>query len=461
MSSKLAETVLAGRPRDIDIDIDGLILFKKQQRYFKIAFPLTTGGIGLCFSSFLTYVTFQIQTIAFFVGHEPGMPPGSGCSLTATACLVPFVGSGSINLTSYLLYLQAIVYAVSGVFILLISGFGDRFKHQREQYVFWTVLYGGLCLPVASLRNYSIATINTFAGLYVVFNIVGFIAGTYMNCFIPFAMQQAPETPTTESGGSVITAGDKEKTGLSLSVWGYNGLYVGQMVPLILVAGLTYAATVTDAGLYMTTACGAVCIVSALSAMIFLPRPGKDSKTEQGTYFNPFTAIKTFLKGIRQYPEAFKYLVAFTIYNDCLFAFIAVNGQLFNIQVRPTLREYSIYSLVQPITSIISSIIFLGLFTYFPRKENLSLKTWTTACYILTMLCAIWVALGISGTSKIGLKRRWEFYVVQVLISIANAIVAAIFRVLFPQMFPVGNEVQFFGFQLAFSCLTVWIPQVS
>lgn len=60
------------------------------------------------------------------VGHHPGQPKGSGCPDKGAPCRVPF-GKGDLNLTSLLLYLNAIAYGVSGVLTLLISGWGDHF----------------------------------------------------------------------------------------------------------------------------------------------------------------------------------------------------------------------------------------------------------------------------------------------------------------------------------------------
>jgi hypothetical protein len=50
---------------------------KAQLRRYKIGYFLSWLGIGPAFAAFGTYVAFQIQTIAYIVGHEPGAPSGS------------------------------------------------------------------------------------------------------------------------------------------------------------------------------------------------------------------------------------------------------------------------------------------------------------------------------------------------------------------------------------------------
>ena len=50
---------------------------QSQLRRYKIGYFLSWFGIGPAFAAFGTYVAFQIQTIAYLVGHEPGASPGS------------------------------------------------------------------------------------------------------------------------------------------------------------------------------------------------------------------------------------------------------------------------------------------------------------------------------------------------------------------------------------------------
>jgi hypothetical protein len=51
----------------------------------------------------------------------------------------------------------------------------------------------------------------------------------------------------------------------------------------------------------------------------------------------------------------------------------------------------------------------------------------------------------------IGFKTRVEFYLFQVLQNVAGSILTPLFRVLFPEVFPKGLEIQYFGFQMVVS----------
>lgn len=182
-----------------------------------------------------------------------------------------------------------------------------------------------------------------------------------------------------------------------------------------------------------------------------------------------YTIVVSLWRGIWQYPNAFKYLLAFTIYNDSIFAFAAVTGEascfsarslwpaqmmlltgnLFNLSFRPSLVEYTCYSIAGTAASILGATAFYVLF---PRLRY-TLRQWTIGCYVLVSFVAFWCLLGLSGRSAVGFKHRAEFYIAQVVQNLATAILTVVFRVLFPELFPTGSEIQYFGFQLVVSAI--------
>lgn len=91
--------------------------------YFASLLGLETGVAAV-----EAYVLFQLQNLAFVVGHEPGAAPGTGCPANPSADVVE-VGHSTVNLTSDMLYLGAIRSAVSDAPVLLASGVGDRMRH--------------------------------------------------------------------------------------------------------------------------------------------------------------------------------------------------------------------------------------------------------------------------------------------------------------------------------------------
>ncbi|KAI1164071.1 hypothetical protein F5B18DRAFT_616798 [Nemania serpens] len=441
-------------------------LSRKQLRRYETGYFLSTFASGAPFAAFATFVGFQLQNIGYIVGHAPGEPLGSGCLPTADSCRVPFAGSGDVNLTSYILYLNAIIYAVSGGVTLIVSGIGDYVNHQREQYVVQLLIYGILCLPVAGLRGSDLTTFNTLSGLYVVFNVIGFIAGAWMNIFIPFVMHSSEEATSPsdhQSTDDENTAKRAIEDSVRMSVWGSNGLSAGQILMLVISIALTFVSA-SYAGLYTTTGAGGLCIVITLVAWRLLPAPEPKSREEGRTIGEwlvlPLKTFYLLFQQIWEYPESFKYLLAYTVYNDTTFAFSSVTSQLFNLNIRPSLLEFTAYSLVQPVAAVISATAFLYARPILRKRLGMTLRHWTVICYGITCFCALWGAIGISPSATIGFKHRWEFYFFQALLSAAMGVVGVAFRVLFSRLFPPGNEIQFFGFQLVLSLGTVWIPQI-
>ena len=252
-----------------------------------------------------------------------------------------------------------------------------------------------------------------------------------------------------------------EQQGLAMSVWGFSGLCAGQIALYLIVIGLTYADS-AYAGLWTTTGAGALCIILALVAWPRLPQPLPKEENPPSTVAEwlgmPFLAIRVLFRGARSYPDAFKFLIAYTIYGDALSAFNTISAQLFNLTLRPSLREYTAYTLSGAVVSVISAIFVLAAYVPLRRRCSMELRHWIIASFFVVIFCTAWCCIGISSKAKIGLKRRWEFYIIRLLTLGANSIVTVVFPVSFARMFPRGSEIKYFGIQLAISLATAWVP---
>ncbi|GAA6016964.1 hypothetical protein JCM10207_007863 [Rhodosporidiobolus poonsookiae] len=434
--------------------------FSSRLKQTQAAFAVSSAAIGPAFGCFNTYASYQIQYIGYAVGANPGQPMGSGCLDLTQACRVPLAGSGDVNLSSFILYMNALAFAISGVLCFLVSGFGDYMGWKREQYICLLVVYGAFALPVAGMTAYNVPTLNSFGALYVVFNTVGFLAGAWQNIYIPEVMYDNTESNADRTETAPSTKREREVRGATLSVWGYNAYQFSLTVFYCITIGISFASATAaiQAGLWVTTASGALCIVLALVAWPFLPSPApKPLPAGTKLWTLPLSTFAELWQACTKFPEAMKYLVAFTIYNDSIFAFSAVISQLFNLSLRPSLLEFTYFSLAGTVTSFVFPTIWLYLFRYTGR---VSLRQWTIVAYAVIAFTAVWCLLGLSDSSKVGFKNRWEFYFFQIVQNMAFSLLSAVFRVVYSELFPRGAEVQYFSFQLAIGCATVWIPQV-
>jgi len=333
------------------------------------------------------------------------------------------------------------------------------------------VVFGILALPAASMTGMSLTNFNALASLFVVSSIIGSVSTAWQNVFVPYTMEKAAPTsrlsfeaqsdtqkPGVNSahptGGVAQLRGKREREGLKISVWGSNALYLGVSIFFCITIGLSSinADAQVNAGLYVTSASGAVCIICALSGWRFLPVPETREMNERESFWLlPFSTcqystvvfsdlrnvsssqtVKNLWQGVAKYPQAFKFLIAYTIYLDSALTLGTVITNLFNLSVRPSLVEFTAWTVVGSATSMVSATVFLFLF---PRL-GLSLKQWAIGACVIVTLIAIWCLIGISDSVGIGFKTRAEFYLFQVLQNVAGSILTPLFRVLFPEVFP-------------------------
>lgn len=149
------------------------------------------------------------------------------------------------------------------------------------------VLYGALCLPAAGLTAYNKANYTALIALYTIFSIVGFMAMAWMNIFIPYTMYAAAPIENLSSQAKVDALSKKddeesealrakrETEGLRMSGWGGISMNIALVIFYCITIGVSYAnATASrNAGMYMSTAAGGICIVCALLGWRFLPSP--------------------------------------------------------------------------------------------------------------------------------------------------------------------------------------------
>lgn len=155
------------------------------------------------------------------------------------------------------------------------------------------VAYGALILPAAGLTHYTRSDYNSLVGLYTSFNVVGFLAMAWMNIFVPYTMQKAAPInqlsdhaqadaldKVNDAEGDALRA-KREREGLKISIFGGVSMNVATVIFYLITIGLSYASmdAQKNAGLYMTSAAGAVCIFCALAAWRFLPAPAGKAYT--------------------------------------------------------------------------------------------------------------------------------------------------------------------------------------
>lgn len=165
---------------------------------------------------------------------------------------------------------------------------------------------GILALPAAGMTSLNLTTFNALAALFVVSSIIGSVSTAWQNVFVPYTMDKA--APITTALGThhhelseddiIQLRNKREREGLKISVWGSNALYLGVTIFFCITIGLSYinADAQVNAGLYVTSASGAICIICALVGWRFLPVPNnKPMKQGQSFWLLPFSTCTSRL----------------------------------------------------------------------------------------------------------------------------------------------------------------------
>lgn len=207
------------------------------------------------------------------------------------------------------------------------------------------------------MTAYTLPMFDAIAVIYTIFTALGFLVQAWMNIFIPYTMNAAAPIGrlSVDARRTALTGQDdaeirrmrtiREIEGIKMSVFGTFSMTLGMAILFVVTIGVTYANELAqlNAGMYVTTAAGAACIFAALGGWRFLHAPSGRPFAEgvpvwkipfvTCKHFVPqhralaYTAVMSLLKGVYRYPEAFKWLLAYTIYNDSFAAYGLVSSE--------------------------------------------------------------------------------------------------------------------------------------
>ncbi|KAH7031447.1 autophagy-related protein 22-like protein [Microdochium trichocladiopsis] len=446
------------------------------------AYTFGLGLVGIPFAVFGTYVVYQVQVTGFTIGSD-----GNGGSCL-DFCLVP-LGSQLVDLNSVLLYLNAIGFAVGGACAVLVTAYADFWKNKALLVSIMAILYGAVCTPVHWLRVSTASDFDALLALYVVFAVLSYTIIVGFNIFIPHCMRTAEENAriiapvdrdTTCNGGAMNdqsfgkilpeptisapspapwkTLSTARWHGFKMSIMGDIAVSAGGILSLVVVIILARTLPTTaaqTAGLLVTTIVGFVTIAGSVVLYLGLPQvAAKPPKHGKALWLELVVPLKDLLAR----KNMAILLLSYTIYVDTTFALRSVTSQLYFVEILPDTLEYSMYSLAGNLMSLLAQWLFFGVQSWRPV---LRLEAWLIVGYALALVIPIWGCIGLSESVGFGFKHRWEFYVQNLILVVSGAIVNSSFRVLYSELMPKGNEVQWFGLQVVLSCATAWVSYVA
>ncbi|KAF7311958.1 Autophagy-related protein [Mycena indigotica] len=413
-------------------------------------FAYTSFILGLASTITGTYVTYQLQHIGFLIGTDLD---GGSC---LTYCIVPW-GGKRLDLNSVLLYLSAMQTGLGGFVAIFVVAYADFWKHKSLLLPIFMVVYGALGIPSYWLTAPTLANFNTLFAIFVVYGVITVIFMALLNVYIPHYMRSANESVSASPSM-------QRKMGFVISSIGMVFSNISGVIMLGVIALLSaYLPTAEQqsAGLLVTTIVGFITVVAALGSYLGLPTlPARAPPADDGPLWK--SAVLELLTPFRKLlhaPNMLILLLAYTIYTDTQFALISIINQLFFVTLAPNTLEYTLFTLAGQAFVIIATLALVWVQRVWGKKLNL--ERCLLVGYAMLLVVPVWCCIGMSHQNAFGNKHRWEFYVQQLLMNTSSAIVNVVFRILYAEFIPAGEEVMWYGLQIVVSCATTWVTYVA
>jgi MFS-type transporter involved in bile tolerance (Atg22 family) len=401
-----------------------------------------------------TYVPAAIQSVAVAVGHDSH---GGPCLPRGNDCFVKF-GTGWVHSTSYVLYLKAIYTALEGVLALLLMGIADFSNYKKIILIGSIMAYGCFALPFSGLTSKTYATLRGLSALYGLLQVTSALYQILEASYIPKFMRA--EVPHGEVADDVRKKMVLAK-GSKVSVLGIVMGNLGGICALLIGIIISYTRGGPEVDGYHNfllaiTIAGCVTVVSGIFASYFIPSTkGKTKPKGEYLIFLTFKRMWFLLKQIGKYPNAFLFCVAWVIWNVTYTNFLSVFILLFRstLGLGSSDAEYTVYIWLSYAISSVGSLTWMFLY---PRT-SIKIKHWSYVFLGVSLFSNFWGCLGISATTNVGFKHRWEFWLFDVFYSGTSSALRSLNRVVYSTLLPEGEEAQYFGLEVMLGVSVGWI----
>ncbi|CDO95759.1 unnamed protein product [Kluyveromyces dobzhanskii CBS 2104] len=418
---------------------------------------------GPCAAMMRSYVPAVIQTTAHALGHPkdssgPCLPKGDDCYVN--------FGWGSVQYTSYSLYLKAIYTSVEGLIAIVLMAFADYSNNRKWLMIAATTSYGIFSIPFYWLSDdQKFRTLVLQSVLYCLMLCVSTVYQITESSYIPVFMNARhcsllQDNKRKGSGGM--------SRGVNVSTW---GLVVGNIGGIIAsLVGVIITQTTADPTnkdfLLAVTIAGVVTTTISLICANLVPNlKGKEFKNEVGTtmVLMPIMRFKAIFLDLLEYREALKFCGAWVLWNVAYSNFLSVFGLLFRstIGIGSSDAEFTVWQFFNLLVACLGPLGWMTFYSRFTNDKSCSFSIGVMKKSLYCMLAAgtfinFWGCLGVKHNSTIGFKSRWEFWLFQALIVGSSSGIRTINRVVYSAMLPSGTENQYFGFEIMLGLCTGW-----
>ncbi len=159
-------------------------------------------------------------------------------------------------------------------------------------------------------------------------------------------------------------------------------------------------------------------------------QPGR-IRRDGGRLMGSFIQFVDTLRGMRQYPETLRFLLAYLLYNDAVQAVITLSAQFGNDELKISMTDLTMVILMVQFVAFFGSFLFDWL------------ARWIQAKPAVAVSLVIWT--GVLVAMYVSVRTERQFFIAAAVVAIVLGGTQALSRSLFSQMIPKSREAEYFS----------------
>ncbi|KAJ2961191.1 hypothetical protein NQZ79_g3494 [Umbelopsis isabellina] len=395
-----------------------------------------------------TYVPAVIQYLATQDGWNPN--DGTPCTDDGV-CIIKF-GTGTINVSSMVLFSQGISFFIQSLLLPTIGALADYGNHG-PRILLWITLIS--CAAQIGFLGFNGEGWTWWIALLV--GIVVYVSYgaslVFYAAIFPTLAVNDPKVRTARREGMpkpdymVLESLSRNHYSTISTTWSNVGFLLISIIIIGLFQGLAkgWNADINNLPNYSLSIASAVCggfwLICAIPwFFIQKKRPGVPLPKGQSYLTQGWVSTIHAFKECKRLPQTFWYLLGYFVLADAVNTTGQVVAVIQNNLVNFQGPLLTFFGLVQAIASIIGCLAFLYIQKYF----KLQTKTMLQVSNVFTLMVPIWGCIGL-GSQVIGFHDVREMWVYQVWFGLFTAPFYAYTQTVMSELIPPGKENMFFA----------------
>ena len=203
-----------------------------------------------------------------------------------------------------------------------------------------------------------------------------------------------------------------------------NLLLFAKTKPLGISEGLAVRINLASAGVWWA-------LFTIIPLLAIRNRPASRIRGQGDRLTGSFAPFLDTLRGMRQYPETLRFLLAYLLYNDAVQAVITLAAQFGSDELKISMQDLTVVILMVQFVAFFGSFLFDWLARWIQAKPAVlfSLVIWT----------------GVLVAMYVSVRTERQFFIAAAVVAIVLGGTQALSRSLYSQMIPKSREAEYFS----------------